>query len=129
MTTTKREKTLKWIDKTKSEEKLAKLMAIQDNFDFSTAVNGHYEKSQSDIKSCLRGNRLNKYQKSSHHPLVKSSTNQNKVGDSLNEDSKQDNMYHSEAYKENRKASAKPNKGGSHSDMQVADQSKDSKNN
>ena len=52
MGNTKRERTLKWIDKTKSSDEkqkqpppLAKLIPIKDTMKFSHAINNHHEKS------------------------------------------------------------------------------------
>ena len=69
--TYKREKTLKWNDKHKHEESkpnnhktLARIIPIKDTLNFSYQVVTHHEKSTSDVKPCLRGGRLNKYNKS-----------------------------------------------------------------
>ena len=79
MANTKREKVLKWNDKQKSESNqkmpLATLIPIKRTLDFSNAVSIHHEKSHNDIKSCLRGSRMNRYQKS-HQPLLKPSYGQ-----------------------------------------------------
>lgn len=77
-----REKTLLWIDikTSKKDDKtddadgkenapeqkklpLAKLIPIKDTIDFSKRINTHHSKTQRDIQSCLRGTRLNKFQK------------------------------------------------------------------
>ncbi len=42
---------------------LAKLIPIKDSIDFSKRINAHHSKTQRDITSCLRGTRLNKFQK------------------------------------------------------------------
>lgn len=62
----KRERALKWIDKGQksssvSEKKsLAKLIPIKDTFNFDHAVNQHHERTCGDVKSCMRGSKINK---------------------------------------------------------------------
>ena len=74
-----REKTLKWIDlKDKKQndgvitgelpEKevivpLAKIIPIQDTINFEKRVVNHHNQMQKDVSSCLRGTKLNKFQK------------------------------------------------------------------
>jgi len=42
---------------------LAKLIPIKETLNFDKRVNCHHSKTQRDITSCLKGTRLNKYQK------------------------------------------------------------------
>jgi hypothetical protein len=69
------ERVLKWIDlkaagkkaeddKPKTaREPLAKLFPIEDTMRFDRKISIHHNKTQRDITSCLRGTRLNKFQK------------------------------------------------------------------
>jgi len=66
MSAYKRERLLKWVDKnskgTQNEPKkpLANLIPIQETINFSYIVNTHHEKTCGDIKSCMRGAKINK---------------------------------------------------------------------
>ena len=62
------EKLLKWCDFHKKDEDdqkepLARIVPIKDTIDFSNKVMTHHSKSQKDITSCLKGTKLNKFQK------------------------------------------------------------------
>lgn len=69
------ERVLKWVDlKTAGKkadddkpktarEPLAKLFPIEDTMRFDRKITIHHNKTQRDITSCLRGTRLNKFQK------------------------------------------------------------------
>lgn len=74
-----REKTLKWIDlkhkqndgvitgelpEKETPQPLATIIPIKDTINFSKQIVAHHSKLQKDISSCLRGTKLNKYQKS-----------------------------------------------------------------
>ena len=60
-----REKTLLWNDQKKDADKgpLAAIVPIKDTIKFEKKIVLHHNKVQKDVNSCLRGTKLNKFQK------------------------------------------------------------------
>ena len=73
------EKVLKWCDQKnpnsegeKTTDPLSRIIPIKETIDFSKKVVNHHNKSQKDISSCLKGTKLNKFQKQQQNPGSKS---------------------------------------------------------